>query len=360
MTRPLTILSVAYPMAPVGQDAAGGSEQILSHLDHALVAGGHTSLVVACEGSTAAGTLLPVPAAKGEIDGGTIAAAWIPHRKVIAAALERWPVDLVHMHGLDYHGYLPDRDVPVLATLHLAPSWYPDDALHPKRANFWLNCVSPSQQRECAPNGLFVAPIENGVPIEALQARHARRTFALNIGRICPEKAPHLAIEAAKLAGMPLLVAGEVFHYDEHDRYFREDVEPALDAARRFIGPVDFARKRRLMTAARCVLLPTLAPETSSLVAMEAIACGTPVIAFRSGAVPDVVEHGRTGFIVDDVKGMAAAMRDVDRFDRETLRSEARRRFSNETMTSRYLSLYRELIGFAARPSVRVKAGGIA
>jgi glycosyltransferase involved in cell wall biosynthesis len=160
------------------------------------------------------------------------------------------------------------------------------------------------------------------------------------LGRICPEKGQHLAIEAAKRADLGLLIAGEIFPYDEHERYFAEEIAPRLDAKRRFLGPIGFARKRRLLTAAQCLLIPSLVDETSSLVAREAAACGTAAIAFSRGALPATVEHGRTGFLVGDMEGMAEAIPAALHIDPRICRATARRRFSLETMTSRYLALY--------------------
>jgi glycosyltransferase involved in cell wall biosynthesis len=190
-----------------------------------------------------------------------------------------------------------------------------------------------------------LAPIPNGVPVEALAARHAKRPFALVLGRICPEKGIHLAIEAAKEADLALLVAGEVFAYEAHRRYFEEEVRPRLDDRRRFVGPVGFARKRRLLTAAQCLLIPSLAPETSSLVAREALACGTAVVAFPNGALPDTIQHGRTGFLVNDVPEMARAIREARRLDPALCRRVARERFSLESMIARYFAAYERLAG---------------
>ncbi|MDB5409928.1 MAG: glycosyl transferase group 1 [Rhodospirillales bacterium] len=122
-------------------------------------------------------------------------------------------------------------------------------------------------------------------------------------------------------------------------------VLPRLDREGRFIGPVGFRLKWRLLSAARCLLVPSLAPETSSLVAMEALACGTPVIAFANGALPEIIEHGRTGFIVSDVGGMAAAIWDSARISAEACRDAARRRFYASMMVRRYLALYQTLAG---------------
>ncbi len=339
----LTILNVAYPFAPVGPDTAGGAEQVLGHLDAALARAGHRSLVVACEGSRVGGELVPVPRCAGIIDESTRRLAHERHREAIRRILHQTTVDLVHLHGIDFPAYLPPPGVPALATLHLPASWYPAEIFAPARPDTWLNTVSRAQHATCPESAALLAPIENGVPVEALAGRHARRNFALVVGRICPEKGVHLAIEAAKRAETPLLVAGEVFPYDAHRRYFDEQVLPRLDALRRFIGPVGFARKRRLMNAARCVLIPSIAPETSSLVARETIACGTPVVAFPNGALPESVEEGRTGFLVDDVDGMAAAIGRAHTLDPGVLRRIARARFSVERMSAQYLALYRRL-----------------
>lgn len=352
----LTILSVAYPLAPVGLDAVGGAEQVLSQLDHALTRAGHRSIVIACEGSEAAGTLVPVPRIDGSLDG-----AWRiaheRHRRAIADALDRWPVDVVHLHGIDFYCYFPQVGPPVLATLHGPVSWYPDDALYPGRPNTWLHCVSQTQHRACPPGMPLLSPIENGVPVDDLAARHGKRRYAMVLGRICPEKGIHLAIDAAKRAGMPLLIAGEVFAYEAHQRYFADEVLPRLDAERRFIGPIGFHRKRRLLSAAQCLLVPSLEPETSSLVAREAIACGAPVVAFATGALPETVEHGRTGFLVRDVDGMAEAIPAARTLDPEVCRRTARERFSFVRMVAQYVDAYQRL---AVMSRERVRREGAA
>jgi glycosyltransferase involved in cell wall biosynthesis len=336
----LTVLSVAYPLAPVGQDAVGGAEQMLSHLDHALVRAGHRSLVVASAGSETAGTLIATPAESGPLDEGARERAWARHRKAIAGTLARFDVDVVHIHGHDFHAYLPPPGMPTLVTLHLPPFSYAAGALAPTRPRTWLHGVSCAQHRTLRQGRWLLPPIDNGVPVAALEARHAKRRFALMVTRICPEKGVHLAIDAAKRADTALLIAGSAYAYPEHRRYFHEEVEPRLDAKRRFIGPVGFARKRRLLTAAQCVLVPSLVPETSSLVAREALACGTPVVAFRSGALPETIEHGVTGFLVDNLDEMANAIQASAGLDSGKCRAVARERFSLERMAERYFERY--------------------
>jgi glycosyltransferase involved in cell wall biosynthesis len=345
----LTVLSVAYPFAPVGADAAGGAEQVLSLVDEALVRLGHRSVVIACEGSTAAGRLVATPAAAAPASRAQWAAGHARTALAIEASLARERVDVVHMHGVDFHGYLPSWPGPILVTLHLPASFYPAAVLRDLPPNVTLACVSPSQRRSFAHLRVETV-VENGVPVERLgRDRRRRAGFVAAMGRICPEKGFHLALDAARRAGVACLLAGRLFAYDTHVRYFEREIAPRLDALRRFVGPAGFDEKRKLLAEARCLLVPSLAAETSSLVAMEALACGTPVVAFRAGALPDIVEHGRTGYLVDDVEEMAAAIGAAPGLDPDACRAAARARFSAEGMVHRYLSLYESL----ARPGGR-------
>ncbi len=339
----LTVLSVAYTLAAVGPGSVGGAEQVLAHIDAALVRRGHCSVVVAPAGSIVRGVLVPTSFLNGAFDDRALRKAQARHREVIDSVLRVTEVDLVHLHGVDFSAYLPPAGPPVLVTLHLPPGWYPPEALRPTRPRTYLHCVSASQRRSCPPGAPLLHDLPNGVPVEALAARHAKRKYALALGRICPEKGFHHALSAARRAGVPLLLAGKTFPYAAHERYFREEIAPRLDRARRFVGPAAFERKRRLLTAARCLLVPSLVPETSSLVAMEALACGTPVVAFPVGALPEIVEHGRTGFLVCDEREMADAIPATAALDPEACRAEARRRFSLDLMTDRYLRLYERI-----------------
>jgi glycosyltransferase involved in cell wall biosynthesis len=346
----LTVLNVAYPLAPVGPDAVGGAEQILAQLDQALVAAGHRSIVLAAAGSVVCGELVATTAVHGAITEEQRRHTWAGHRDNLLRVLSGREVDVVHFHGVDFPEYLPPPGgVPLLATLHLPPSWYDAAIFQPDRGDLHLHCVSLSQQRACPAASNLLPPIANGVSLEAFASRTRKRHFALTLGRICPEKNVHVALEAGRRAGIPVVLAGQVFPYEAHERYFRERVAPLLDAKRRFIGALPLARKRRLLTSAQCLLLPTLAQETSSLVAMEALACGTPVVAFPSGAIPEIVEHGVTGFLVRDVAEMADAIEACAAIDPGRCRAVARERFSLERMTGHYLNVYRQLASDARR-----------
>ena len=337
---PLTVLSVAFPFAPVHAGTAGGAEQVLLALDRELCRAGHRSVVVAPEGSFVDGTLAAVPRPAGLIDDRVRERVWSAYRAAIGRAVERWQPDVVHLHGLDFVRYLPPEGVPVLATLHLPPAWYEAGVFAIARPDTWLHCVSESQREACPAAANLLPSIPNGVSPELYRRDIGKRNFALGLGRICPDKGFHLAFDAAQQAGTPFLLAGEVYNYEAHQRYFREQIVPRCRPERRFVGPAGLRRKRRLLSAARCVLIPSLAEETSSLVAMEAAACGTPAVAFRAGALRDIVCHGRTGFLVNDAREMAEAIPMCSRIDPEVCRETARTRFGEEQMAARYFRVY--------------------
>jgi CelD/BcsL family acetyltransferase involved in cellulose biosynthesis/glycosyltransferase involved in cell wall biosynthesis len=336
----LTVLSVAYPMAHLGSDSVGGAEQILFQLDAAIVAAGHRSIVVAAEGSRISGTLVTIPREPGPLDSAAVARAHASVITAVAGVLAREHVHVMHAHGVDFDRYLPRVGPPVVVTLHLPPSWYARAALCPVRPGIHFCCVSRAQHGALPPWATEAEVFENGVATSTFRARSRKVDFCLLLARMCPEKGIHDALDAADRAGVPLLIGGDISPWHAHQQYFEDVVKPRLRAPHRWLGPLDFVRKRRLLAAARAVLVPSSAPETSSLVAMEALASGTAVIAYASGALPEIVEHGETGFVVHDVSSMAAAIARATEISPARCRETAVRRFSSERMVSRYLDLY--------------------
>src|SRR3954462_9513748 len=162
----LCVLNVAYPFAPVGPNAVGGAEQVVTVLDHALVRAGHDSIVMACEGSVAEGILVSMPRPAGVLDEGTRRQVRMQYQVALQKLLTRWRFDVIHMHGVDFHEYLPPEGTPVLATLHLPPQWYPKQVFELNRPQTYLHCVSSRQRETCPPCAYLLTEIENGVLME--------------------------------------------------------------------------------------------------------------------------------------------------------------------------------------------------
>lgn len=337
----MNILSVAFPLFPVSADAGGGAEQILYLLDRELVHTGHHSIVVAAGGSRVSGCLIETPAATGRITDEIQNWARSEHRKAIEGVLHKRHVDLIHFHGLDFYEYLPTAPIPKLATLHLPVEWYPKSIFD--LSNVELNFVSKTQAAKLP--GRVVC---NGIDVARYEHNFPKGDFLLALSRICPEKGTDIGLRVAHRLNLSMTVAGPVHAFETHQRYFVEQVQPLLDAKRRYAGSASFETKKQLLGQARCLLIPSLAPETSSLVAMEAMAAGTAVVAFRSGALPEVVEDGVTGFLVNTEEEMAQAVRDVKLISPKACKDRAQTRFSTHRMVADYLALYRELISAGA------------
>lgn len=339
----MNVLSVGYPLAPVGENTAGGAEQVLSMLDEALVRAGHHSFVIAPEGSNCRGILLRLAKVPKRLDEDFQCFARQKVRAALRFALSRWPVDVIHLHGVDFFDYLPEPGPPVVITLHLPPAWYPSEVFRLTRPDTHLICVSNSQLRECPPGAQIHRVIDNGVHLDRYRPARTKGRYVVALGRICPEKGFHLALDAATHCGLPLILAGTVFGYAAHQEYFQAMIRPRLSGRHRFVGAVGRLRKRELLAGARCLVLPSLVSETSSLVAMEAMASGTPVVAFRRGALEEIIEHGRTGFLVDTPEELSDAIEASRDLSSSLCRERAEAAFSAEKMIREYLALYREV-----------------
>ncbi len=365
------VLSVAFPYAPIGPKAVGGAEVICSQMEAALPQLDFRSVVVAHADSLPGGRLYPTHIPAGLITDASRAQVEAAHQANIDRALAENDVTLVHMHGLDFSRYRIPAHIPVIVTLHLPPAWYPP-SIWQLSGNYHPVCVSQTQHRSCPASAQHrIAVIPNGVPLPEASTLRAEGRYALMLARICPEKNLHAGFDAARRAGMPAMLAGEVFPYEAHLHYLEEQIKPRLTVttathdprhaplpdrpSARFLGAVAGEEKQRLLARAACLLLPSLAPETSSLVAMEALAAGIPVIGMAVGAVPEIVEHGRTGFLVqpgeDATLHLSQALRDLPLLDRGRCRAAAEERFPLSRMIEAYTRLYRQLA--RSRPGAR-------
>ena len=347
----MRVLNVASPLSVVSRDAPDGVERIIASVDHALVAAGHTSLVIAAEDSSIDGLLLGIPKARDGLSAEKCAlAAQAMTRAVLAEALETMHIDVVHFHGLDAPAYMPETRLPVVATLHYPISWYSPELFEQP---MHVICVSLDQRAalpERVRNGGQVSVIQNGVDTQLFAPTARKRDYVAAVGSVTPERGFHLALEAARLARVPCQLAGAVSPHPAHQLYFRDSIVPRLDAERIFVGPLLGLQRRAFLARARALVVPSLVDATSSVVAMEAFACGTPVIAMRRGALPEIIEDGRTGYLVDGFLELADALQRVDALSPEACRVSALDRFDVRDMTAAYLAAYARLAGVQTPP----------
>src|SRR5581483_10358259 len=305
----------------------------------------HATTVAACAGSQVRGELfstMPPPASGDPFE---------PHvgehnRRVLQLiARERAagrPFDLVHDEGGSFWRVASEVPGPVLLTAHLSREYYGRE-LAQAAANVAVNCVSASQRRSFADVNLR-ATVRNGIDLDRFAFQPRKERYVLWLGRICREKAPHLAIAAAQRAGVPLVLAGEIYPFACHREFFEQAVRPLIGGTVRLVERPSLDQKLRLLQHAGAVLIPSLVDETSSLVAMEAAACGTPVIAFRRGALPEVIVEGRTGFLGDTWEEMAEQITRLRELDPAACRRRAEHHFDARRMAAEYERLYAAVV----------------
>jgi len=351
------ILYTAYPLLPVSNESCGGAEQMLSVLESEMSERGHITTIAACAGSHAAGAVF----ATGRE---TTAPDSLPERNseheqrilelVTRTRGSRPTFDLIHDKSGSFWKRAAECNVPVLATLHLPRHFYPEVLFRQFPASVYFNCVSDAQSRSFADLPRMLGVVRNGIQVSQFPLKREKQDYLLWIGRICEEKAPHLAIDVAQRTGLPLILAGQVYPFSYHQRYYNEHIRPHLGNGTPSISffetPI-FDRKLELLENARALLIPSLVDETSSLVAMEAMACGTPVIGFRRGAIPEVVIDRVTGFVVNDVEEMAEAVWRAWEVNPHACRAHVETSHSAVRMAVEYEQLYERVLALDAMRS---------
>lgn len=344
-TRRMSVLYVAYPLLAVSEDSAGGAEQVLFTLAYQRTAAGHRTTVGAADGSQVSGRLLATGDTVSGLD--QYERREREHTAAILAYLRRNPddFDLIHDMSGSFWRYASECDLPMLATLHLPRSFYRDEWFRGLPPNLYVNCVSEAQARSFAGMSNLLAVVQNGIRVERFPFTAEKRNYVLWLGRVCEEKGPHLAIQAADQANLPLVLAGQVYPFSYHQRYFEREIKPRISCAPvQFVDTPGWAQKIELLRRAQALVLSSTTKETSSLVAMEAMACGTPVVAFRRGAFPEVVADGVTGYVVDTVEEMAEALTRADVISPPACRARVEKYFTAERMQREYETLYEQVL----------------
>jgi glycosyltransferase involved in cell wall biosynthesis len=340
---------IATPWTPTPPVLYGGIELVVDRLARGFSAAGHDVVLFATGDSTC-----PVPrhhlleVADGRCIGNGVTE--IRHALAAYECLRDEGCDIIHDHTLAgplLGPRLLDGDVPIVTTVHgpLASELL-DVYRHVAtvgRGGVSLIAVSHAQRRP-APSLPVAAVIHHGIDAADFPVGRGDGGYALFLGRMSPDKGAHRAIEAARKARVPLVLAGKL-REDSEFEYFDSEVRPLLGADADYIGEVPHDEKVRLLAGACALLFPIRWNEPFGLVMLEAMACGTPVLAFREGAAPEVVEDGVTGYLCDDEGHMAHCLTRLDSLSRAACRRAVETTFSTARMAADHLELFDRLVG---------------
>lgn len=356
----MRIAQVAPLFEAVPPKLYGGTERIVSYLTEELVARGHEVTLFASGDSSTRATLVP---------GRDIALRLDPHPLVLATAAHlamldevrrrRDQFDLIHVHMGDLLHFPLFEDCPekVLTTVHNRLDVSDLRHVVERWPDFGFSSVS-LRQRKPLPMANWLGNIHHGLPLDlypsAAMPKPGGQGYLAFLGRVSREKGPDRAIEIARRCGMKLKIAAKIGFEDQ--AYYDRDLRPLIDGKQiEFIGEVDDREKAELLRSATALLLPIDWPEPFGLVVIEAMAFGVPVIVWNHGAMPEIVDHGMTGFIVDSVGAAVARVADAARLDRHAIRAVFERRFSASRMADDYVELYKSMT--APKPHVPATIG---
>ncbi|WP_162576187.1 glycosyltransferase family 4 protein [Variovorax sp. PBL-H6] len=322
----------------------GGTERVVAHLCNALVSQGHEVTLFASAETRTRARLVPMREQALRLDPAPLKSDLATHMVMLQEVRRRaGDFDVLHFHiDLLHFPFFADMADRTLTTLHGRLDLKDLPEAYAEWKHFPLASIS-RHQRSPLPFARWHGTVHHGLD-PALYPFQAKATggYLAFLGRISPEKRPDRAIAIATRAGLPLKIAAKVDAADKE--YFRERIQPLLDHPLvEYIGEIGDAEKPAFLGGARALLFPIDWPEPFGLVLIEAMACGTPVIAWRCGSVPEVVDHGVSGLIVDDEVEAIAAVHQIGALDRNEVRATFERRFSAATMAKSYVELYRRL-----------------
>ncbi|MBU1092436.1 glycosyltransferase [Patescibacteria group bacterium] len=340
----LNILQLAplfYPIRP--EMTYGGIERVIRSLDQCFTAQGHVSVTAALSGSKLAGRLLACPTSDYE-----------SQAKLVFDFVRDFGIDVIHIHRRNFLSTnsfktLQSQGIPVLATLHGSA----DEVIGKKKyqgftglSNVFFNGLSRNQTQLLKSGMNVIEYIYNGVDPLLFNLAAEKLDYLLYLGRITRVKGVHSAISIAKDLGKKLVIAGIVLEDDQ--QYFDSQIVPSINNnSVCFVGPLTDQSKIDVLGCASALLMPIEWEDPCPLTVLEAMACGTPVVGYRRGALPELVETGVGGYLVDSYEALGDAILAAEKIDPQRCRQHAVDNFSWHKAADQYLDLYRRVIGLA-------------
>ena len=320
----------------------GGTERVVSWLTEELVALGHEVTLFASGDSVTSARLEAMWPRSLRLDG-SVRDPNALHMVLVELVYRRASeFDLIHFH-LDYYPFslFSRQSTPFVTTMHGRLDLPEHQPVFDEFSSVPVVSISNAQRR-ALPQANWVRTVHHGLPEDLLRPKPIKPSYFAFLGRIAQEKGLDRAIQIAEHCGVPLKVAAKV---DKADReYYEEQIRPLMNSPLvEYIGEINDADKSEFLSGAIALLVPIDWPEPFGLVMIEAMACGTPVIAFNRGSAPEVIEDGLTGFIVEDVNGAISAVDRLGHLSRERIRRRFEERFTARRMALDYLSVYRRL-----------------
>ncbi|MGE3703259.1 MAG: glycosyltransferase family 4 protein [Hyphomicrobiaceae bacterium] len=327
----------------------GGTERIVAYLSDALVELGHDVTLFASADSRTAAHLIAVREKAIRLDGCALKSDLAAHLSMLHEVRRRADeFDVLHFHtDLLHFPLFEDHAAHTLTTVHGRLDIKDLEEVYHRWPQYPLVSISDAQRTPLR-QANWLATVPHGLPDNLLQYSPKPGRYLAFLGRIAPEKRPDRAVRIAQTAGMPLRIAAKI---DALDRaYFEAEIEPLLSTPGvQFIGEINEQQKATFLANAAALLLPIDWPEPFGLVIIEAMACGTPVIAWAHGSVPELIDHGQTGFIVSSETEAASAVARLAEIDRHQVRRTFEQRFGATTMARNYRELYGCLANRGAR-----------